>query len=472
VKLSTPSAQQIFNLLPTDVGRKLSDITSRLRYEDLHDDILRVLDSLQTIEREVQTMEGRVYLIRILPYRTIDDRIDGVSLTFHDITAWRRAEMRVRESEERLRFLGDTAVDYAILTMNDDGRIASWNPGAERMFGYRSEEMLGKQSAVLFTPEDIQQGVPQRELETARFTGRAEDERWHVRKDGTRLYCSGVMTRIGEGETAGFAKIARDVTFQRQAGDKLQTAHAQLEVRVGERTAELEGEVARHAQSQTHVTNLLHRIVTAQEDERARIARDLHDQLGQQLTALRLALERHRDSNHPGREADDLEKALALAQSVDSEVDFLAWELRPAALDDLGLIAALPRFMKEWSAHYGISANFQTTGVMPRLWPEAETAFYRVAQEALNNVVKHAHATRVDVVLEGKETEVTLIIEDDGIGFEPAAIDKETGIGLHGMRERASLIGATLQVESGTGKGTTIYLRLQSPPSESTVGSD
>ena len=462
VKLSTPSAQKIFNLLPTDTGRKLSDITSRLLYDDLHDDILQVLDKLQTIEREVQSKEGRHYLMRLLPYRTLDDRIDGVSMTFHDITEWRLAESRVRASEERLRFLILSAIDYAILTMKDDGRIDSWNPGAERMFGYRTEEIIGKDAAVLFTPEDRQRGVPEQELATARATGKADDERWHLRKDGTRFYCSGVMTRIGDGPTLGFAKIARDLTSQRQAEDNLQEAHTALEIRVAERTGELQAEVERHAGAQQHVMLLLRKLVSAQEDERARIARDLHDQLGQQLTALRLALERHRDSHHASGQADeDLERALALTHEVDSQLDFLAWELRPAVLDDLGLAAALPRFLNEWSAHHGLKTNFQTTGSVPmRLSPDAETAFYRVTQEALTNVIKHAHATRVDVVLEGQHDAVMLLIEDDGVGFDPAMADKTvTGVGLAGMRERAALIGATLQVESAHGKGTTIYLR-------------
>ncbi|MGH9240009.1 MAG: CheR family methyltransferase [Vicinamibacterales bacterium] len=459
VKLYTPSAQEIFNLLPTDVGRKLSDITSRLQFDRLQDDIVQVLDTLQTVERQVETREGRQFIMRVLPYRTLDDRIDGVSLTFHDVTDWRLAELRVRASEERLRFLVEKALDYAIFTMKDDGRIDSWNPGAERMFGYRADEINGQDAAVLFTPEDREQGVPQHEFETARMTGRASDERWHIRKDGTRLYCNGVMTRLGEGVNVGFAKIVRDLTSQREAQTTLQRSHDQLEVRVGERTAELQAEAGRRANALEHVT-LLRALVTAQEDERARIARDLHDQLGQQITALRLALERHRESHPVGGQAEDLDKALALARSIDSEVDFLAWELRPAALDDLGLAAVLPRFLNEWSAHYGVRMNFQTTGtVPPRLSPEAETTFYRITQEALTNVVKHARATRVDVVLEGQRAIVTLVIEDDGIGFEPSAVDKATGIGLLGMHERAALIGATVQVESATGRGTTIYLR-------------
>jgi two-component system CheB/CheR fusion protein len=459
VKLSTPSAQKLFNLLPTDIGRKLSDITSRFLAHALQDDMVQVLETLQTIEREVQTTEGRTFLMRILPYRTTDDRIDGVSLTFHDVTDWREAESRVRVSEERLRLLIDSAMDYAIFTMTDKGRVDSWNAGAERMFGYGADEIIGQDVSMLFTPEDRQNEVPQQELAQARATGRAEDERWHLRKDGSRLYCSGVTMGLGDGTAArGFAKIARDLTLARQAEIKLQRTHDELEVRVGERTATLKAEVLRHADAQQQVTNLLGRLVTAQEDERARVARDLHDQLGQQLTALRLALERHRESQ--SGPVEDLDRALTLTQHIDREVDFLAWDLRPAVLDDLGLAAALPRYLAEWSAHHGIEADFQTTGKIPdRLNGAAETTFYRVAQEALTNVIKHAHATRVDIVLEGQKDVVTLVVEDDGVGFDATGSDKESGIGLIGMRERATLIGATLQVESAMGKGTTIYLR-------------
>jgi signal transduction histidine kinase len=202
-------------------------------------------------------------------------------------------------------------------------------------------------------------------------------------------------------------------------------------------------------------------VVTAQEDERARIARDLHDQLGQQLTALRLTLERHRADCHSARGPADMDKALELAQSIDREVDFLAWELRPAALDDFGLAAALPRFLHEWSAHYGVSAEFQGPSTVAGVLPSAtEIMFYRVAQEALNNIVKHAHASRVDVLLELRDHSMVLVIEDDGVGFEPASREvMERGLGIAGMRERAELVGASLQVESSPGKGTTIFVR-------------
>ena len=144
LKLTTPRAQDIFNVLRTDVGRPLSDITSRLVDDKLEDDLRQVLDHLRPVDREVRTTDGRWYLMRIRPYRTTDDRIDGIVLMFQDVTARRLAELEVRLSEERMRVMIDSVIDYAIVTTTDDGTIDSWNTGAQRMFGYGSEEIIGQ----------------------------------------------------------------------------------------------------------------------------------------------------------------------------------------------------------------------------------------------------------------------------------------------------------------------------------------
>jgi signal transduction histidine kinase len=207
---------------------------------------------------------------------------------------------------------------------------------------------------------------------------------------------------------------------------------------------------------------LLQRIVTAQEDERARIARDLHDHLGQQLTALRLTLQGHREQlgpDHPGSE--QVTSALTLAQRIDDDLDFLAWELRPAALDDHGLAAALPVFVREWSQHYNIPVEYRAPHLVSgQLGRDAEVVFYRVAQESLNNVLKHAHATRVDVLVEARDGAIRMVIEDNGIGFDVADREetRDKGIGIIGMRERAALIGGSLQIESQPGQGTSVFL--------------
>ena len=461
VKLSTPRVRDIFNLLPLDAGRPLSDITSNLLDNRLTEDAEQVLQHLQTIEREVQTRQGRWYLTRVLPYRTTQDRIEGVVMTFLDVTERRHAESLVRASEERLRLLIDSVKDYAIFTIAPDGKVASWNAGAQRVFGYTEREIVGQPVATLFTPEDRDGGVPQQELELARTKGRAEDERWHVRKDGTLLFCSGVTTPLGDAERRGYAKVARDLTISRESDTALKRARAELEERVRQ-MRDLELQVEERTGSERRVSSLVRRLVTAQEDERARIARDMHDIVGQQLTALRLSLERHesRCASTIGEDGD-VTRARSIVQEIDDQLDFLAWELRPAALDDLGLGIALSRYVQSWSAHHGIRAEFRAVGIeRERLGPATETTFYRIAQEALNNAAKHATASRVDVIVERRDGEAVLVVEDDGVGFDPGDLDKGgAGMGLVGMRERAALIGATLLLESSPGEGTTVFVR-------------
>ncbi len=479
INLFTPRARDIFNLIPADTGRALSDITSRLDYDELLADVERVTERLQPVEREVQTQDGRWYLMRVLPYRTAEDRMDGVVITFLDLTERKETEERLRASEERLRLLIESVRDYAIFTLTPDGHVATWNSGAGRIFGYAGAEIVGQSGAILFTPEDRERGVPADEMKTAAATGRAADERWHLRKDGTRFYASGVMTPLlRDGELNGFAKVARDLTEQKVAQEELRRSRDHLEARVGERTSELIEvnttlitEVHERRAAEEHARFLLKQVVTAQEDERQRIARDLHDHLGQQLTALRLKLESVKDQCGDDEElCAEVVRAQAIAGRLDSEIDYLARELRPASLDDLGLVVALGNLIRTWSEHFNIPAEFHTSGLdNERLAPEIETALYRIAQEALNNVYKHAGGSRADVILEQREGDAVLIIEDDGRGFDPEVEAAGPGadgrgMGLVGMRERAALAGGTLDIESMPGQGTTIYARVPVAP--------
>lgn len=593
IKLFTPRARDIFNLIPADIGRSLRDISSNLADDRLPAGTEQVLESLQTVEREVVTRQGRFYLMRLFPYRTAEDRIEGVVMTFVDITERRRAEEAkfflasvvessqdsiitanfdgnitswnraaemlygysaaeaigkpltmltlpgdlkevlanadkvkhseaveihdtgsvskggrqmnlevllspvrdaagrvigvstiardvterrkteesLSESEERLRLLIESAKDYAIFTLDDERRVSSWNPGAEAIYGFAESEIIGESGDILFTPEDRERGVPEEEAGLALSTGRAADERWHIRKDGTRFYASGVLVTLSDGGRQGFAKIARDLTPQKRAEEELQRAHDELEERVSARTSELLGlnqtlltEVKERTAAEERARHLMRQLVTAQEDERRSVARDLHDHLGQQLTGLRIKLENHKEScaGDSKRQAE-VEQMQAIAERLDTDLDFLSWELRPASLDELGLPAALANFAQEWSKHFDTPAEFHTTGLdKVRLPPEVEINLYRIAQEALNNITKHAEAKGVDILLERRGHYVELIVEDDGRGFEPDAVAKPDGkmIGLLNMRERAAYVGGTLEIESAPGEGTTVFARV------------
>ena len=595
VKLFTQTIEGLFNIIPGDIGRPLSHVTHNLDYPDLSMDAAQVLKSLKPAEREICDDKDNCYMVRILPYRTTDDKIEGVVITFVDITrrieaekrlrwlatvvessndaifsfafdrkiiswntgareifgylaeeaighplgmltqpgredeqnilfdrSWRgemiedfetvqihkggaeidislnlspirdenkkivgltatvrdiskrlEADATLRKSEEKQRLLIESAEDFAIFTMSVDGKLDSWNTGAERVFGYTGEEIIGRSADILYTPEDRGRGIPQKEQQIALEKGRAEDERYHIRKDGSRFYASGVMTPLLDGGLHGFAKIARDLTERKLTEEALRDAHENLETKVIERTAELAEsneslrlEMAERTRAEEERVGLLRKIVTTQEDERSRIARDLHDTLGQRLTALRLKIASLKESYGKDDELGArIERLGEIGAKLDEEVSFLAWELRPAALDDLGLVAAAGNYVQEWSRHFNIPADFHSSGLKnKRLDPAIETNLYRIVQEALNNVFKHAKASQASVVLERRQKLVVLVIEDDGKGFDPKANTKVKssgrGLGLVSMRERAALVGGTVEIESAPGRGTTVFVKV------------
>ncbi len=567
VSLFSPAVRSIFNLIPADLGRSLSDITNRLEDSDLTLDVESVLENLRIVEREVRTVDERTFLMRILPYRTAEDRISGVVLTFVDLTrrvraetslresaefnttvldslpaqtavldrdgairavneSWRQfarenggsqldrtdvgvnylqicrhsenmsadddstafagiksvlqgerssfaleypchspdrqrwflltvtplrsadggavishfeitdrrsAENNLRLSEENLRIMVESAIDYAIVTIDDNGSVNLWNAGAERIYGYTAAEMVGQPLDILFTPEARAAKLPERELRQARLTGRSDEEKQaHVRKDGTRFFASGSILPLKNGTAGGFVKICRDITSKLDA----------------ERTLNEKA--------------MLEKLVHAQEGERKRIARDLHDHLGQQLTGLRMKLEAaHRICEDESDLCVHITEIQRIAATIDADLDFLAWELRPASLDDLGLVAAMSDYVREWRKHSGVTAEFHTTGLnVIKLSPEIEMNIYRIAQEALNNIWKHAQAKQVSVIIKRQIADVLMIIEDDGIGFDSQAQSESGSLGLIGMNERAVLIGGTIEIESSAGSGTTVFLHV------------
>ncbi len=207
-------------------------------------------------------------------------------------------------------------------------------------------------------------------------------------------------------------------------------------------------------------------LVTAQEDERRRIARELHDQTGQHLTAIMLGLSSLKNlPSLPPPAPARLGQLLASVEQLGKELHRLAWELRPAVLDDLGLLTALSNYVDEWSERAGVPAAFHSRGTTKRrLPPQIETTLYRIAQEALTNILRHAGARDVSVILEQRQDQLLVIVEDDGKGFDVEALRRvpvaERRLGVLGMLERVALVGGTLDIESAPGQGTTLYVRV------------
>jgi two-component system, NarL family, sensor histidine kinase UhpB len=198
-------------------------------------------------------------------------------------------------------------------------------------------------------------------------------------------------------------------------------------------------------------------VLRAQEEERGRLARDLHDEVNQSLTAILLRLEALNQTAPPGVE-DELAEVKRLVNQAMDELLTLARQLRPSALDDHGLTSAIVSQVRRFSAQTGIRADVRTSGEPTGLESDQEIAAYRFAQEALSNVAQHAGATHVEVEMTVNGSKLELSVRDDGRGFDPEA--ESGGIGLQGMAERARLVGAQLQVDSDPGGGTALTLQV------------
>ena len=222
IKRYTAPALKLFGLIATDVGRPLLDLVPRLDYPELAADVRAAFEELRLVEREVSNPQGEWFLARLQPYRTQADYIGGVVLTFVDITARKTAQEAAAASDDRLKLAALATNDYAIIVQDVAGTIVSWNRGAVRVFGYEEREAVGQRADLIFSDSDKALGAPRMERELARVTGRADDERWHVRKDGTEIYCSGVMTAIDTPSFKGFAKIARDLTDRKSIENQQQ----------------------------------------------------------------------------------------------------------------------------------------------------------------------------------------------------------------------------------------------------------
>lgn len=374
-------------------------------------------------------------------------------------------------SDEQYHLAIQNVRDYAIFTMDPQRMVTSWNQGAQRILGWLESEMVGQPGDTIFTREDRESGEPEKEVTTARDEGCASDERWHLRKDGTRFWGSGVVTPVidRKGEPRGYVKIMRDETQRRLWEEQIRQHRDELEKRVAERTEELheaneglKAEIAVRERAEGERQQLLAELVASQESERARIARELHDQMGQQLAALMLGLTAVRESAADQQMRDRLENLRMLAETITREMHDLAVELRPPALDQYGLRVSIENLLDDWVESTGLHAEMQWLFPEDLPLPSShQVALYRITQEALTNVARHAEASNVILIFRRVDGFVHFLLEDDGKGFnmEDRASSHQR-LGLLGMRERAALINATLTIESTPGRGTSIICRV------------
>lgn len=369
-----------------------------------------------------------------------------------------------QSNEEQLRLFAERVQEYAIILLDPEGTILTWGLGAEHLEGYSAPEIIGKHFAVFYHRADIRLCKPQKLLQEAAANGRAEEEGWRLRKDGSRFWANVVITALRDeaGYLLGFGTLVRDDTGRKRSQEALRNLNEKLDQRVQERTHQLAQANRELRDSLDQLHALAARIQAIREEERTSIAREIHDELGQALTALKMDLVwlMQRESPADASRRAKTSSMLKLIDGTISTVRKIAAELRPGMLDDLGLAAAIEWQAQEFQARTGVECQVFLPPEIFVLDEERSTAIFRIFQETLTNIARHAAARHVTVKMQRTPQELMLSVQDDGRGFEEAVVINESSLGLLGMKERALILGGTLEVRGFPGKGTKVTARI------------
>ncbi|HEY2819051.1 MAG TPA: PAS domain S-box protein [Casimicrobiaceae bacterium] len=362
------------------------------------------------------------------------------TVILRDITERMQAETLLARSEARLRGIVDSAMD-AIITVDETQHVVMFNAAAEAMFGFPQDEAIGA-PLTSFLPERFR---VTHDAHVIRFGATGTSARRMgalrvvsgLRRNGAEFPIDASISQHTDGAHKFFTVILRDVTQRVEAERALVRSKEELQA------------LALSAHQ-------------AREQEQNRIARELHDELGQSLTALRMMVVWIRERTDDG-DAELSAKLARMGQLLNETVVAMrriSSELRPLILDDLGLVPAIEALVEQFTERTGIACELAVGDPALELEDAQKTAVFRIVQESLTNIVKHARATRAEVTIEQANGEITINVSDNGAGFVVNAPRGQQSRGLLGMRERAYLLRGEMTINSGLGNGTTLEVRL------------
>jgi two-component system CheB/CheR fusion protein len=445
IRRFTAPAEKLLNLLPTDIGRLIHHIRPNVKIPHAERLIAEVMEKVSQKELEIQNREGRWYSLRLRPYRTSDNRIDGVLMIFIDIHDLKTTQAALRE---RNSFSETVMESSGALVMVTDlrGRIVAFNRACQNISGYKREEMADKiiwQSPLI--PKMEIGGVKAVYRRLAAGHAPVLHENHWIAKSGAQRLISWNSTPMPHvfGQPDYVVRIGTDITERRDAEVALQASENALRL------------------SQQQLQSLAAGLISSQEEERARVARELHDDISQQLAALNLEVSKavRAEPQGDGNLRMEIERLGQRLGNILRDVDQTAYRLHPSSLDHLGLWAALRSLCGDFAKQNGIAVRC-TERNLPRVFPRSlALTVYRVVQEALRNVVKHSGARRAIVSLVGNRGAVVLTVKDFGRGFN-ASRPVKRGLGLISMAERVRLAGGVFNLKTSPGEGVTIGIRI------------
>jgi PAS domain S-box-containing protein len=406
----------------------------------------------------------------------------------------RDAEASLRKSEAHTRRIVEMALD-GFIEMDAAGVITDWNAQAEQLFGWRRQEAIGRLLSATIVPPQYREA---HERGLRHFLATGEGPMLNTRVEITGCHMDGheipielaISPSSGQGGVYTFSAFVRDISARKQTEkqgrmhqEELQRLNEALDRRVRVRTQELasvneslRAEVAERVQTELSLESSRHalqkltlQLLRVQEDERRRISRDLHDDINQRLALLAMDIETVRrqlssSPDHVGRAVQEIQDRVVELSDV---VRQLAYQLHPSILDDLGLPIALQRLVDDFTARSHIRGSFGHKNIPSVVPQEIASCLYRVAQESLNNVARHAAASQVDVELTRSQSELMVTITDNGVGFDSKqSRNGSQGLGLLSMKERVALVHGEILVSSTVGKGTRVQVVVLVPEGE------
>ncbi|MFP5236995.1 MAG: CheR family methyltransferase [Acidobacteriota bacterium] len=452
IRQFTPPMQRLLNVRPADIGRSISEIRLQLSIENIEPILTDVLETLGTRELEVQDREGRWHLLRVRPYRTSDNKIEGLVVVLVDIDELRRNQQHLVDARDFARSVVES-VPVPVVVVGQDFAIRAVNTAFRDLARMPAKELenrsLPELANHLWGIGNLRQKLEQLP-QSANGTAIEFEHQSTMPQKKTLLIKALALSTDG---SRVFLLMVEDITLRREA-----------EILIAQQKQALESEVAvaarKLSRTQEELRGLTGHLFTAQEDERQHVARELHDDISQRLSHLEMLLHEVQPDHIDKKNLERIEQARKQLQSLNTDVRQISHRLHPAILQDLGLPAALKAMVEEFGRREKMPATYASQD-LPDSWPQqAATAIYRIAQEALRNVSKHAGKTHVKVELAGRDGYLQLRVMDFGIGFDQEADNPPQGLGMISMQERARLAGGSLEVKSELGRGTTVLATI------------
>jgi two-component system, chemotaxis family, CheB/CheR fusion protein len=447
IRRFTPPAERLMHVRPSDMGRRITEIRLNLQIDQIEPILQGVLETLGTKEMEVQDQQGHWYLMRVRPYRTAENKIDGLVLMLVDIDEIRRGEQAIRKAHQLAQSVIES-VQFSIVVLDNELRLKIANAAFRSLCGMPYPEIEGRSFPDLVGLLWGMEGLDAL-LDNLRLNGSGFETEQELGVNG--VFCvTGRVVHL-QGLRALLITI-EDITLRKRAEMLMQQESERLASQVKSTEEQLQ-------RTEEELRSLTARLFTSHEEERRRIARELHDDASQQLAMLANDIEQLRQNIPPmeGEMRNRLESLRERAAALSDELRRISHALHPSILEDLGLRAALRSLVSEFAERERMPSNFTHRNVPDVLSRDVAATLYRITQEALRNVAKHAGRTHVRVSLVGMNSSLRLTIRDLGEGFDPT---ESRGLGLISMEERSRLVGGSFRISSALGEGTIVQVQV------------